>query len=125
MTGTLTGYEELSLGLRARGHDLDALEQTIAALQVETPSWGFGDSGTRFASFRHDGRPRDVFERIEDAAKVNELTAASGAVALHVPWDGVDDLSRLRDHLESLGLEAGAVNPNLFEDSDFRNGSLA
>lgn len=125
MTDVLTRYDDLSLELRALGHDLDAVEGAIAALQVETPSWGFGDSGTRFATFLHAGRPRNVLERIEDAAKVNELTGAAEAVALHFPWDRVDDMGSLRAHLAQHNLRAGAVNPNLFEDPDFRSGSLA
>ena len=61
-------------------------------LAIETPSWGYGDSGTRFATFQQPGRPRDVFERIDDAAEVHRLTGTAPAVALHFPWDAVDDL---------------------------------
>jgi L-rhamnose isomerase/sugar isomerase len=97
---------------------------TLAELQVETPSWGYGDSGTRFAVFPQPGRPRDVFERIEDAAEVHRLTGAAGAVALHFPWDAVEDPAALAAALEAHGLRAGAINPNLFQDPDYRLGSL-
>ena len=70
------------------------------------------------------GRPRDVFERLEDAAEVNRLTGAAGAVALHFPWDAVDDLGALRRHAEELGLRIGAVNANLFQDADYKLGSV-
>jgi L-rhamnose isomerase/sugar isomerase len=100
------------------------VEQALAALVVETPSWGYGDSGTRFATFQQPGRPRDVFERIDDAAEVHRLTGTAGAVALHFPWDAVDDLAALRDHIGGHGLGVGAVNPNLFQDADYKLGSI-
>jgi L-rhamnose isomerase/sugar isomerase len=101
------------------------VERALGSLEVETPSWGFGDSGTRFATFPQPGRPRDVFERIDDAAEVHRLTGAAPAVALHFPWDSVPDIAALRDHLESRGLRAGAVNPNLFQQPVFVLGSIA
>jgi L-rhamnose isomerase / sugar isomerase len=96
----------------------------LSALAIETPSWGYGDSGTRFATFPQPGRPRDAFERIDDAAEVHRLTGTAPAVALHFPWDRVDDLSALRAHAESRGLRIGAVNPNLFQDPDYKLGSI-
>ena len=99
-------------------------EARLRELVVETPSWGYGDSGTRFATFPQTGRPRDVFERIDDAAEVHRLTGSAGAVALHFPWDATDDLDALRDHVEASGLRVGAVNPNLFQDPDYKLGSV-
>jgi L-rhamnose isomerase/sugar isomerase len=96
----------------------------LAALEIETPSWGYGDSGTRFATFQQAGRPRDVFERIDDAAQVHRLTGTAPAVALHFPWDHVDDLAALRRHAGDRGLRIGAVNPNLFQDPDYKLGSI-
>jgi L-rhamnose isomerase/sugar isomerase len=92
---------------------------------IESPSWGYGDSGTRFATFQQPGRPRDVYERIDDAAEVHRLTGTAPGVALHFPWDAVDDLAALRAHLEDRGLRVGAVNPNLFQDPDYKLGSIA
>ena len=100
------------------------VESRLGELVIETPSWGYGDSGTRFATFPQAGRPRDVFERIDDAAEVHRLTGTAGAVALHFPWDATDDLGALRDHLEARGLRVGAVNPNLFQDPDYKLGSV-
>jgi L-rhamnose isomerase/sugar isomerase len=100
------------------------LEAKLAALVIETPSWGYGDSGTRFGVFPQPGRPRDVFERLEDAAETHRLTGTAGSVALHFPWDGVDDYSELRDAIAANGLRVGAVNPNLFGDPDYKLGSL-
>jgi L-rhamnose isomerase / sugar isomerase len=104
--------------------DTEAVSRALSAFDVETPSWGYGDSGTRFATFSQPGKPRDVFERLQDAAEVHRLTGAASAVALHFPWDHVDDLAALRAHAESLGLRIGAVNPNLFQDSDYKLGSI-
>jgi len=98
--------------------------QALAGLVIETPSWGYGDSGTRFATFQQPGRPRDVFERIDDAAEVHRVTGTAGAVALHFPWDAVDDLAALREHIAGHGLRVGAVNPNLFQDPDYKLGSI-
>jgi L-rhamnose isomerase / sugar isomerase len=102
----------------------DATEQALGTLEIETPSWGYGDSGTRFATFRQAGRPRNVFDRIDDAAEVHRLTGTAPAVALHFPWDRVDDLTAVRAHAEARGLRIGAVNPNLFQDPDYKLGSV-
>jgi L-rhamnose isomerase/sugar isomerase len=102
----------------------DRIERAVGDLVIETPSWGYGDSGTRFATFQQPGRPRDVFERVDDAAEVHRLTGTAGAVALHFPWDTVDDLAALREHVAGQGLRVGAVNPNLFQDADYKLGSI-
>jgi L-rhamnose isomerase/sugar isomerase len=117
-------YDHLAGRLRDRGVDLDGVERSLGAFAVETPSWGYGDSGTRFAVFTQPGRPRNVFERLDDAAEVHRLTGAAPAVALHFPWDAVDDLAELRAHADALGLRIGAVNPNLFQDPDYKLGSV-
>jgi L-rhamnose isomerase/sugar isomerase len=100
------------------------VEARLRELVIETPSWGYGDSGTRFGTFPQPGRPRDVLERIDDAAEVHRLTGTAGAVALHFPWDEVDDYGALREHIEARGLKVGAVNPNLFQDDDYKLGSV-
>ena len=79
---------------------MNDVEARLRELVIETPSWGYGDSGTRFATFPQAGRPRDVFERIDDAAEVHRLTGTAGAVALHFPWDATDDYGALRAHVE-------------------------
>ena len=117
-------YEVLVDRLERGGRDVPGIERSLARLAVETPSWGYGDSGTRFGVFPQPGRPRDVFEKLEDAAEVHRLTASAPAVALHFQWDQVEDLRALRDRLSELGLRVGAVNPNLFQDPDYRLGSL-
>ncbi len=118
------GYELIAELLAARGDDIGNAEAALRAQQVETPSWAFGNSGTRFAVFAQPGAPRDPFEKLEDAAEVQRLTGIARSVALHIPWDEVDDLSELRARAEALGLRLGAVNPNLFQESEYKLGSL-
>jgi L-rhamnose isomerase/sugar isomerase len=96
----------------------------LSKLVIETPSWGYGDSGTRFGVFPQPGRPRDAYEKLDDAAEVHRLTGTAGSVALHFPWDAVDDYDELRAQIESRGLRVGAVNPNLFQDPDYKLGSV-
>jgi L-rhamnose isomerase / sugar isomerase len=103
----------------------DHILARLRELAIETPSWGYGDSGTRFATFPQPGRPRDVYERVDDAAEVHRLTGTAPAVALHFPWDAVDDYAELRAHIEGRGLRVGAVNPNLFQDPEYKLGSVA
>ncbi len=117
-------YTELVDRLAARGVDLTAVDAALRGLSIETPSWGYGDSGTRFGVFPQAGRPRDVGERIEDAAEVHRLTGTAPSVALHFPWDAVADLGELRTAITQAGLRVGAVNPNLFQDPDYRLGSV-
>jgi len=125
VTPALDPYDHLAARLTGDGHDVASVEHALAGLEIETPSWGYGDSGTRFATFSQPGRPRDVFERLEDAAEVHRLTGTAPAVALHFPWDHVEDPGSLRAHAEELGLRIGAVNPNLFQDPDYKLGSIA
>ena len=99
---------------------LSALE----AQAIELPSWAFGNSGTRFRVFTTPGTPRDPFEKVADAAQVHKHTALAPAVALHIPWDKVDDYSALRRHAEDLGVKLGTVNSNTFQDEDYKWGAL-
>ena len=86
----------------------------LEAQAIELPSWAFGNSGTRFKVFSTPGTPRTPQEKIADAAKVNELTALAPKVALHIPWDKVDDFGALRRYANDLGLELGTINSNTF-----------
>ena len=124
MAASTDEYALLAARITDRGLDVEAIERALSSFNVETPSWGYGDSGTRFGVFTQAGRPRDVYERIEDAAEVNRLTGSAAAVALHFPWDAVDDYGALRRHIDSSGLSVGAVNPNLFQDPDYKLGSV-
>src|SRR5712691_2008695 len=108
----------------ARTMDERAVLDRLRQLAIETPSWGYGNSGTRFHVFRWLGAARTVHERIADAALVHRLTGACPSVAIHIPWDRVDDWEELRGLAEGQGIRIGAVNPNLFQDDEYRLGSL-
>jgi L-rhamnose isomerase / sugar isomerase len=99
---------------------LDAL----AAQTIELPSWAFGNSGTRFKVFGQPGVPRDPYEKIADAAQVHRYTGVAPRVSLHIPWDRVDDYPELAAHAAELGVRISAINSNLFQDDDYRLGSL-
>jgi L-rhamnose isomerase / sugar isomerase len=101
----------------------DAQSQ-LASQGIELPSWAFGNSGTRFKVFTTPGTPRDPFEKIADAAEVNRVTALAPSVALHIPWDKVEDYGVLRRHAEDLGVELGTINSNTFQDDDYKFGAL-
>ncbi|WP_026874419.1 L-rhamnose isomerase [Jiangella gansuensis] len=103
----------------------DAVKAAVRGLGVETASWAFANSGTRFKVFGQPGVPRDPFEKIADAAQVHRYTGAAPRVSLHIPWDLVDDFAALARHATELGVEIGAINSNVFQDDDYRLGSLA
>jgi L-rhamnose isomerase/sugar isomerase len=103
--------------------DNDALER-LAALELETPSWGYGNSGTRFHVYPWPGAARTVWERLDDAALVHALTGCCPSVALHIPWDRVDSWDELARHATERGIRIGAINPNLFGDDAYRLGSV-
>ncbi|KRW91108.1 sugar isomerase [Alicyclobacillus tengchongensis] len=116
-------YTLFEMQQRDRGIDVDAAVRRLSALAVETPSWGYGNSGTRFKVFKKVGVPRNPYEKIDDAAVVHHLTGACPSVAIHIPWDKVEDYKALRNHAEERGLCIGAVNPNFFQDDEYMLGS--
>ncbi|PWC06883.1 L-rhamnose isomerase [Mycetocola zhujimingii] len=97
---------------------------TLEKQAIELPSWAFGNSGTRFKVFGTPGTPRTIQEKLSDAAKVNELTGLAPQVALHIPWDKVDDYAALRDYAANLKVSLGTVNSNTFQDDIYKFGSL-
>ncbi len=99
-------------------------ETILDNLEIELPSWAFGNSGTRFKVFGTPGTPRSIHEKIADAAKVNELTGLAPTVALHIPWDTVDDYRALAAYAKDLGVGLGTINSNTFQDDDYKFGSL-
>ncbi len=117
-------YETLVASLEDRGIDARRVEDRLRSQRIETPSWGYGNSGTRFKVFPQPGVPRDPFEKISDAAEVHRLTGVCPSVAVHIPWDRVDDYALLKEHASSLGVRIGAVNPNLFQEEDYGLGSV-
>jgi L-rhamnose isomerase/sugar isomerase len=91
---------------------------------IEVPSWAYGNSGTRFKVFGTPGTPRTVEEKVADAATVHRFTGLAPSVALHIPWDLVDDYAALRGYAEDLGIRLGTINSNTFQDDDYKLGAL-
>jgi L-rhamnose isomerase/sugar isomerase len=118
------GLSRIERSVRLTPVDRDDVLRALRQLEIETPSWGYGNSGTRFHVYPWPGAARTVWERIADAALVHELTGCCPNVAIHVPWDRVDDWDELRRYTEERGLRIGAVNPNLFGKDEYRLGSL-
>jgi L-rhamnose isomerase/sugar isomerase len=104
--------------------DRDEVKQLLRTQQIELPSWAFGNSGTRFKVFPQPGVPRNPYEKIDDAATVHRLTGAAPSVALHIPWDQVDDYDQLAKHAEAQGVRLGTINANVFQDNDYKLGSV-
>jgi L-rhamnose isomerase/sugar isomerase len=113
-----------SISQPAAADAMDRVAWAADGLDVEIPSWGFVNTGTRFRVFPQPGVPRTVFEKIDDAATVNRFTGVAGAVALHIPWDQVDDFEALATYAREHGLRIGGINSNTFQDEDYKLGSL-
>jgi len=96
----------------------------VTQLEIETPSWGYGNSGTRFKVFPQPGVPRTPFEKVEDAATVGRFSGVAKSIALHIPWDRVDDFSALAAFARERGVLIGGINSNTFQDEDYKLGSL-
>jgi L-rhamnose isomerase/sugar isomerase len=101
-----------------------AISGQLESLAIEVPSWAYGNSGTRFKVFGTPGTPRTVQEKIADAATVHRFTGLAPTVALHIPWDRVEDYTELRTYAGELGVALGTVNSNTFQDDDYKLGSL-
>jgi L-rhamnose isomerase/sugar isomerase len=104
--------------------DVQAVKATLREQRIETPSWGYANSGTRFKVFPQEGVPRTAEEKIEDAATVHRFTGVAPTVALHIPWDRVDDYGALAAYAEERGVRLGTVNSNVFQDPDYMLGSV-
>jgi L-rhamnose isomerase/sugar isomerase len=96
----------------------------LKAQRIETPSWGYADSGTRFKVFEQPAAAVTLQEKLEDAAQVHKFTGVAPSVAIHIPWDKTDDWPGIRKLAADLGLAIGAVNPNLFQEPEYMVGSL-
>jgi L-rhamnose isomerase/sugar isomerase len=105
-------------------NDFSSIAPRLAEQAIELPSWAFGNSGTRFKVFTQPGVPRDPFEKISDAAQVNNVTGLAPTVSLHIPWDLVDSYSDLAKHAADNGVKLGTINSNTFQDDAYKLGSL-
>ena len=104
--------------------DSRSAREVLRTQRIELPSWAFGNSGTRFKVFAQKGVPRTPYEKIDDAAQVNRFTGVAPTVALHIPWDKVDDYDDLARHAKEKGVALGTINSNTFQDDDYIFGSI-
>ncbi len=121
-----THYKALVEILESQGIDVEAVKAKLKKQKIETPSWGYANSGTRFKAFPWPGAAVTTHQKIDDAAMVHKMTGIAPSVALHIPWDKPEDgdYAAMRDYAESQGIELGAINPNVFQDDAYRLGSL-
>jgi L-rhamnose isomerase/sugar isomerase len=122
-------YDHLGEQLDRRGIKIDGIREKVEGFAVAIPSWGVGTGGTRFARFPGEGEPRDVFDKIEDCAVIQQLTRATPKVSLHIPWDKTDP-KRLKQAASRFGLGFDAMNSNTFSDArdqklSYKFGSLS
>src|SRR3954447_9977623 len=102
----------------------ESIAVRLEPLAVEVPSWAYGNSGTRFKVFGSPGTARTVEEKLADAAQVHHFTGLAPQVALHIPWDRVDDYAALQQTATDLGVRLGTINSNTFQDDDYKLGGL-
>ena len=122
-------YAALAQYLRRHHIDIESLTASAAGFGVAIPSWGVGTGGTRFARFPGVGEPRHVFDKLDDCGVIQQLTQATPAVSLHIPWDD-EDPAALREKASGLGLGFDAMNSNTFQDQaeqvrSYKFGSLS
>ncbi len=117
-------YNLLAETLEKQGIQADEVKTHLKQQHIETPSWGYGNSGTRFGVFEQAGAARNAAERLEDAATVHRFTGVAPTVALHIPWDKTDDWGALKQYAADVGIGIGAINPNVFQDQVYKLGSV-
>ncbi len=117
-------YNLLAETLERQGIQVDQVKSHLKQQHIETPSWGYGNSGTRFGVFEQAGAARNAAERLEDAATVHLFTGVAPTVALHIPWDKTDDWGALKQYAADVGIGIGAINPNVFQDQIYKLGSV-
>ncbi len=105
----------------------DQAFKALDSFHIEIPSWGFANTGTRFGKFLQTAAASTIEEKFADAAEVNRLTGVTPTLALHVLWDlpnGLADVPAVRDLERRFGVRSGSINPNLFQDQEYKYGSL-
>ena len=106
---------------------IEAVSKALDEFRIELPSWGFANTGTRFGKFLQPGAATSLEEKFSDAGEVHRLTGVCPAVALHVLWDmpeGARSIGRVQELARKYGVRAGSINPNVFQDQEYKYGSL-
>ena len=105
----------------------DAIAKALDTFQIELPSWGFANTGTRFGKFTQPAAASTIEEKFSDAGEVHRVTGSCPSVALHVLWDlpeGIKSVGNVSELANRYGVRAGAINPNDFQDQHYKFGSL-
>lgn len=105
----------------------DSALRALDSFQIEIPSWGFANTGTRFGKFLQPAAATSLEEKFADAAQVHALTGVTPQLALHVLWDlpgGTADAAKVRRLADRYGIRAGSINPNLFQNQEYKLGSI-
>lgn len=111
----------------SQAHSSEKISRTLDSFQIELPSWGFANTGTRFGKFIQPAAAGTTEEKFADAAEVHRFTGCCPTIAVHVLWDfpnGQRDVPELADKAAALGIAIGSVNPNTFQDQIYKHGSL-
>src|SRR5215472_10618439 len=106
---------------------MDGLRSALDAFAIELPSWGFANTGTRFGKFVQPAAATTTEEKIADAGIVHRVTGCCPSVAVHVLWDfpnGAGDVPAVMQAAKANGVRIGAINPNVFQDQCYKNGSF-
>ena len=101
--------------------------RVLDEFKIELPSWGFANTGTRFGKFLQPAAAMTIEEKFRDAAEVHRLTGSAPTIALHVLWDlpkGMEDVATAKELEKETSIGAGSINPNLFQDQEYKYGSL-
>ncbi len=117
-------FDRLAERLERQDIDVADVKAKLKAQHIETTSWGYSNSGTRFKTFAWPGAARNLHEKVADAGYIHKLTGVAPSVAIHIPWDKVDDWSALTQEAQEHGIKIGAVNPNVFQEDQYRLGSI-
>jgi len=126
MNNHRAAYDLLAESLESQGVDVIGVKEALKTQHIETPSWGYANSGTRFKAFAWPGAATTTRQKLDDAGMVHKMTGIAPSVAVHIPWDRPedDDYVGMCQYAEERGVYIGAVNPNVFQDDEYRLGSL-
>lgn len=126
MSNYQAAYDVLAAQLADQGIDVEAVKTALKSQRIETPSWGYANSGTRFKAFAWPGAATTTQQKLDDAAMVHKMTGIAPTVAVHIPWDKPEDndYDAMGQYAREQGIAIGAVNPNVFQDDEYKLGSL-
>lgn len=107
--------------------NVDRIGAALDRFEIELPSGGGANTGTRFGKFLQPAAASTIEEKFSDAGQVHRLTGVCPTVALHVPWDlpeGAGSVGGVKRLSERFGVRPGSINPNIFQDQIYKHGSL-